>query len=268
MAVTGILIVIALLLALQIDKVGAAHRESELSTDLDPSSASVAELMDLEREILAQKMALEEVQGTQRETQTELELMEEISNLEEQLLRQSAREPAASSKLLDGLNPPEMMSRAAEIARLQHEIGSREERLKQLTPDAADLIEASANIEKRVKEAEAMVVQKRLEGRKLRLIRQASDTTKEPVIVDVSGEWLRVMRFDQAGSVELDTNSRFVAHLTRYKKEEQYFVFYFRPSGTSRFEELREAVKAAGFELGYDAIAENSALSLGKADEP
>jgi hypothetical protein len=74
------------------------------------------------------------------------------------------------------------------------------------------------------------------------------------------------MRFDQAQITEVGTNEEFRTAVTKFRKQDQYFVFYFRPDGTSRFSILRDIVKNAGFEIGYDAIEEGADLALGKEE--
>ena len=74
------------------------------------------------------------------------------------------------------------------------------------------------------------------------------------------------MRFDQPGMITASTVAEFERVIRRFRKYDQYFVLYFRPDGAGRFEEMREAVKTAGFEVGYDAIAQEAVLTLGKGD--
>jgi hypothetical protein len=76
------------------------------------------------------------------------------------------------------------------------------------------------------------------------------------------------MRFDQAQIVENASLEDFQQTMSKFRKQDQYFVLYFRPKGADRFEELKDAVKNAGFEVGYDAIAEGVELTLGKEDGP
>ncbi len=84
------------------------------------------------------------------------------------------------------------------------------------------------------------------------------------IIVDVGEIRLKIMRFDKPQPIELKSLQDFYAQVKNFRKQDQYFVLYFRPSGAARFEELRQAVKNSGFEIGYDAIDEDAELSLGK----
>jgi hypothetical protein len=268
MSVTGILIVIALMLALQIDKLDGSPEPSEISGDAEPATASLTELRDLESEILKMKTVLEDSRNLDRKTGTVSEIQAEIARLEEQIISLSGSGDAAPSTLPSPLKLEELKSQAAEIIRLRHEIEIAKTKLSELGPAVQQTTRNAVELERKVKLAEASVAQIRLESKKLKLIRELSDTTKEPVIVDVSERQIRVMRFDKPGTATMDSTDEFQRSLKSYRKEEQYFVLYFRPSGAARFESLRQAVKDAGFEVGYDAVDENSDLSLGKAGDP
>jgi myosin heavy subunit len=274
MSVTGILIVIALLLALQIDKVGESSADHEINTknlvsnDIDPPSSSPEELSRLEEEIWAKKNVLQDIRGSSQSNESENQIEQEILKIEDQIARLSKPDHAAESTIPSSLKWEEIQKRLAEINRLREEIKSQEEMLSSLVPRVENGAKKLIEMEAEVKATEAAVVQLRLEKNKLQLIRELSDTTKEPVIVDVSQNKIVVMRFDNPEPSEMPSEASFKRYLKTCKAEDQYFVLYFRPSGASRFESLREMVKSAGFELGYDATEENTNLSLGKGDKP
>lgn len=265
MSVTGILIVIALMLALQIDKLSGSPNEDVVSEDAEPANVSPSELRKLEIEISKKKTVLEESQNSKRQTESVIEIEAEISKFEEQIVRLSGRQDTPEPMLPSRMKPDELKSQAAEIIRIKHEIETSKNKLSILGPAVLQTNRNAVELERKVKTAEASVAQIRLESKKLKLIRELSDTTKEPVIVDISDKQMRLMRFDKPETAVIESVEDFQRYLKAYRKEEQYFVLYFRPSGAPRFEELRQAVKNAGFEVGYDAIEENSDLSLGRA---
>ena len=274
MSVTGILIVIALMLALQIDKVTEATSDHQSSTtnlvsnDKDPSSSSPEELIRLEKELLAKKNLLVEIRDASQSNESENQIEQEILKIEEQITRLSKPDREAESTIPFSGKWEEIQKRYAEISRLRQEIKTQEEILGTLTPKVENSTKKQIEMEGDVKEKEAAVVQLRLEKNKLQLIRELSDTTKEPVIVDVSQNKIILMRFDKPEPLEMPSEESFKRYLKTCNAEDQYFVLYFRPSGASRFESLREIVKAAGFELGYDATEETTNLSLGKKEQP
>lgn len=264
MSVTGILIVIALMLALQIDKLDGSPKTSEISEDAEPVTASTGELNGLENEISKLKNVLEDSRSSNRKTESTTEIQEQIARLEEQIVNISGPQDASANLLPSPVKLDELKSQAAEIIRLKHEIEAANIKLLALGPAVEQSNRNVVELERKVKVAEASVAQIRLDSKKLKLICELSDTTKEPVIVDVSDKRMRLMRFDKPETAVIESIEGFQRYLKTYRKEEQYFVLYFRPSGSTRFERLRQAVKNAGFEVGYDAIEEDSDLSLGR----
>ncbi len=151
---------------------------------------------------------------------------------------------------------------------MREEIRQTEEAVTRFTESATESSRKMQDLESKVRELEAAVIAARDKSRGLRLIRELSDTTKEPIIVDVGEKSLKVMRFDKPNVIEATTLKDFYQIIRGFRKQDQYFVLYFRPDGASRFEELRQAVRNSGFEVGYDAISQDADIALGKGDEP
>ncbi len=266
MSVTGILIVIALMLALQIDKITEINPSSGQSSDTDHLSARSSELEKLEETLASLKEQLEILQNATRKTESEAELANQIARLEERVLNLSGQNSTVKNNNTNTAEFAEVKAKAAEILRMREEIKKHEEAIAQLSEDVMNSGDSLQKLEQKVKELESQVITARLKSRNLRLIRELSDTTKEPIIVDVRKANIRLMRFDQAQITEVGTNEEFRTAVTKFRKQDQYFVFYFRPDGTSRFSILRDIVKNAGFEIGYDAIEEGADLALGKEE--
>jgi len=268
MSVTGILIVVALMLALQIDRVTNTSPSKGISSDADPPATRGSVLEALEETVATLKQKLEALQGADRKTESEAELRAQIARLEERVLGLSSRNSVANNHGLGAADLAEITTKTAEILRLREEIRKCEEDLSRFSESATDAGVRMRELEQRVKELESAAIAVRIKSRNLCLIRELSDTTKEPVIVDVGEKSLKLMRFDQEQVIEVASLEDFHRIMRKFRKQDQYFVFYFRPDGASRFEELREVVKNAGFEVGYDAIAEGAELSLGKENGP
>lgn len=264
MSVTGILIVVALMLALQIDRVKEAPDPSQISSDSDPAGLNQHDLETLELKKLEMKEYLELLQSASRKTESESEIKTEIARLEDQISGMTSR-PQARIETPHGSAPiAEVKSKAVEIIRLRDEIQECEDAILRSSNSAVRASRTMLELEQKVREREMLVAAAKLESRQLSLIRELSDTTKEPVIVDVGENRLKIMRFDKPQPLELKTLREFQGQIKKFRKQDQYFVLYFRPSGAARFEELRQAVKDSGFEVGYDAIDEDAELLLGK----
>ena len=82
----------------------------------------------------------------------------------------------------------------------------------------------------------------------------------------VSDQGLTVQRFDRPEARAVtgnDFTDDFLKAIKSYSPLDQYIVFYFKPSGASYFQALTKAAKTAGFEIGYDAVAEDVVLHFG-----
>ena len=96
----------------------------------------------------------------------------------------------------------------------------------------------------------------------LRLIPENSDTTKKPIIVEVSGTGYKMNSLEVDRKTSEGSYSDFRNALRPLKAAEQFLVFYFKPSATALFKDYLQAAKDAKFEMGYDLIGENVDLEF------
>jgi hypothetical protein len=266
MAVTGILIVIALMLALQIDSVYEPSKPVDLSSDVDPAADKASELLQLDVALAELKSKLQSMMAVTRMTESETEIRAQITRLEERVMSLSTKNKAGT--VVSDMNPQkleEIKAKAVEILRLREEIRKTEQGLTNALQDAAHSNRRMLELEKKVRDLEAAAATALSKSKGIRLIRELSDTTKEPIIVDVSRNSLKLMRFDRPVPIQAESLADFYEVIRKFKKQDQYFVLYFRPDGAGRFEELRQAVKNSGFEVGYDAIPQDADLALDKS---
>lgn len=266
MSVTGILIVISLMLALQLDNIAAPTRPSGLSQDTDPVGDGKVALEAVLADLVIARSRLEMLQAGRRSEGQRGEVEAEIARMEESITRLKSREQANSGE--DAVAPltPGLISKIAEIERLKQETERVEARLAELDSGSAGEVEDLMALEKKVREMESVVARSRLEERKLRLIPESSETTKEPVIVVLSGKDFTIIEFDRPDTKVLVGIAELERALANFRQMEQYFVLFVRPSGTRNFEEVRNLVREAGFEVGYDAIDETTELTFGAKD--
>jgi len=109
-----------------------------------------------------------------------------------------------------------------------------------------------------------------LVGRKneIWLVPDRAPGSKEPVLAVVSAGGVVLERFDHSEKLEFQGSglrSKFEQALKSYSKTDQYIVFYFKPSGVDTFEPLIAAARDAGFEVGYDAVGEDTVINFGSA---
>jgi len=269
-SVTGVVIVIALLLALQIDKIpdpgkgDAAGVPGGISADAESRMASSEELEALDAELAEAKRSLAALQGQKRAVETPEEVAAEITELEKSIARRLAKKRRAEKKLNSNSDAPELRTKAAKVAVLRRQIEEIRKKLDEIQPGNQKLSAQLRELELKVKRAEANLLKARDKQRDLVLIPEMSDTTKEAIVVDVTDRALVVKRFDRGDEQRLASDLAFARYCGRMKSSEHYFVFFVRPSGASRFEDLRKIARKAGFEVGYDAIGEKVKLKIGK----
>lgn len=262
MSVTGILIVISLLLAIEIDKDPNEANPAGTSSDADASVASQAELSAALDKLVSAETELAQLRASEQTKESESELKASIARLEEELARLVSKSSTKKDATED--TDEELLTKGVEIVRLTAEI----EELRKKLDEAMGVVDEQGpqlrKIEAMVKQAEAAVAAARLKGLKVRLVPEQSDTTKEPIIVDLSRKRTLVMRFDNPKPVSAANLPEFYRIIEKFDPTKQYFVLFVRPSGADRFEQIRQAIVNSKFEVGYDAIEEDTKILLDK----
>ncbi len=274
-SVTGVVIIIALLLALQIDKIrpptpradAVAGHSGTISSDFELGNFSASRLRALEAKIAEGREALEASRSSQLSLLDEAEIKAETNLLESRvadLLRQRNR---LMTRSIPDLPLGDTSPEAVEVARLIFETERNTQRLRELVLSNEKIVKEMRSREEMVRELESKALAAMSQSRVLRLIPERTDTTKEPIVVEVGEEQVVARRFSGERSLAFLNVEGFSRYCTGFRPAEHYFVLYFRPSGAKYFEELCDSVRSAGFDLGYDALGEETVLLLGK-EEP
>ncbi|MDR1818203.1 MAG: hypothetical protein LBR07_08595 [Puniceicoccales bacterium] len=142
-----------------------------------------------------------------------------------------------------------------ELARLNAEIEEQKKAREAAEENARDLDNAIALALK--------------EKKKLWVIPEKAHTTKTPVFGVVSSERIRWSLINRPNALSDTTGGDFISTAVedlraKYRPLDFYVVLYFKPSGISHFRSLTVKLRAAGYELGYDAIAEETDINFGQ----
>jgi len=262
MSVTGVLIVISLLLAIEIDRQPNEASPTGVSGDTDAPIASQAELSEVLDQLVRAETELEQLRASEQSKVSESELEASIARLEEEVARLMSKSSVQRGSE-EGADK-ELLAKGVAIVSITSEI----EELRKKLEEAAGVVSEQApqlrDLEAKVKQAEASVAAARLKGLKVRLVPEQSDTTKEPIIVDLSRTRAVVMRFDSPKPITAANLPEFYRIIERFEPTKQYFVLFVRPSGAGRFEQIRQAIVNSGFEVGYDAVEEDTEILLDK----
>jgi len=153
---------------------------------------------------------------------------------------------------------------------LREQVEKLKEDVAALLPSVDNALAEMSRIEAKVKEAEAELLASKSLKDKLWLIPDLSQTSKEPLLVTVAERTIRLERFNKPSEAVLISKvhgeDEFQAALKKYDPLNFYAVFYVKPSGISTFEKVREIAKDANFEIGYDALEENTEIVFSKRE--
>ena len=255
-SVIGILLVVTLLLALHLDD------PASRSTDETPASAALAAALEAAlRELAAVQTEIAQLQAMNAAADPAA-LAAESALLREQTaaLEEKNRKLRLTSAAMAGDRSGAAVQ--ADLAKSRATLEQQRAAVRILRDQADASREAMAKLEMEAKEREAALVAELDRKNVLRLIPERSTTSKEPVLVLVDGRGVRLQRFDAGETATVRDLGGFRDALKQFSKLDQYLVYYFKPSASGRFEELTEAGKDAGFEIGYDAIPEEFELEF------
>jgi len=255
-SVIGILLVVTLLLALHLDD------PASRSTDETPASAALAAALEAAlRELAAVQTEIAQLQAMNAAADPAA-LAAESALLREQTaaLEEKNRKLRLTSAAMAGDRSGAAVQ--ADLAKSRATLEQQRAAVRILRDQADASREAMAKLEMEAKEREAVLVAEFDRKNVLRLIPERSTTSKEPVLVLVDGRGVRLQRFDAGETATVRDLGAFRDALKQFSKLDQYLVYYFKPSASGRFEELTEAGKDAGFEIGYDAIPEEFELEF------
>jgi len=258
-SVIGILLVVTLLLALHLDD------PASRSTDETPASAALAAALEAAlRELAAVQTEIAQLQAMNAaaDPADPAALAAESALLREQTaaLEEKNRKLRLTSAAMAGDRSGAAVQ--ADLAKSRATLEQQRAAVRILRDQADASREAMAKLEMEAKEREAALVAELDRKNVLRLIPERSTTSKEPVLVLVDGRGVRLQRFDAGETATVRDLGAFRDALKQFSKLDQYLVYYFKPSASGRFEELTEAGKDAGFEIGYDAIPEEFELEF------
>ena len=256
-SVIGILVVITLLLALHLDQVPLTSTDEETVTP-----ETVAALDARLAELTAERALIERLQ-TARAVSDPAALAADIARLRQQLSAAAAQSTASAARADAVRANPVGTAVEVEAGAAQQRFRAGEKKIAALAQRTAESAAAMAALEQQVKAREAALLAQQQQRNHLWLIPQKSATSKEALLAIVDGQGISVQRFGQGEKARVRRKGEFTAALKDYPKLDYYLVFFFKPSGAERFEELGEAAREAGFEIGYDTIGEDAQLHFG-----
>ena len=253
-AVTGIMVLIALLMALQITS-GQPSRPP-----VDPQlTKTLAELSARRDEIHG---SVESIRATAKSAASGSDdaaaSIENIEDMIRELNRESARlVQDADSVTTSNPSPVDVEGVRRSNQEARSAIIKAEELNRRLAADITDL-------EKKVDKAQTAALEAASNKSDVWLTPDRSDTSKEPVIVSVMPNVITAQRLDAGEESKVDRTSNTEKNLSDLlegtKPTDQFLVFYFKPSTLAGFDDVIRAAKSFGYEVGYDIVEEEGVV--------
>ncbi len=253
-AVTGIMILIALMMALQLTSSAPSapqvdpdliRRHAELSAERDALHAKVESI----------RATAKPSAGGSDATISQVENIQEMIralNADSARLVQDARNVAAA-------NPSEFDINATRDA--NKESG---EQAAKMAAENDKLARQIKDLEAKVESAQAAVLEVARNESDVWLIPDRSDTSKEPIIISVLPNAFVSQSLDAGAKKETARTSDAARDLAKLlegsKPTDQFLVFYFRPSTLPSFDNVKKAAKTLGYEIGYDIVDEDGVV--------
>ena len=160
------------------------------------------------------------------------------------------------------LRPLEDVLREVGLASLQDDLRSLERDLEKKRSEAAEARQIHGDLDRRVRLTQESVAGRLANQKGLRLVADGKDTTKVPIVVEVSDARVVFYPLDQPEAREVvEPGARAIRQLPRrfsaYQPDTHYAFLLVQPSGYGLFSELREGLVRLGFEVGYDGVPED-----------
>jgi hypothetical protein len=235
---------------------------------------------ELER-VLAETVTLNESSRTVAATVLAAEgvptasVQAEIEQLRTEIKTKSETASALSAQADESQRQAQALDEKLGLRDLSRENASLKRELERLRAKTREILREMNELEAKVREVEAQTL---AQQNKIWVIPGSSRTSKEPLLVVISGSSVTLERFDrpgsklaltlQSGTRLAETKREFLTRLEPFDRLNHYLVFFIKPSGITVFDDLKEAAKRAGYEVGYDAVEEETEVVFGQGKLP
>jgi hypothetical protein len=150
---------------------------------------------------------------------------------------------------------------------LGEQIKSAEKNLQKRESDIHGAREKHEALDRQVREAQAAQVGALGADRGIRLVRDGRDTTKRPIVMELTHSQFKIFPLDQpSGMSTFEPGDRAVSRLRQELfsfPPDSHFVFLLvQPSGYAWFQAVRSGLQSLGYEVGFDGIPEDPRLFL------
>lgn len=265
-AAAGIMILVTLIMALDMGESSIAPPAEPVQQDpnLEVQQKQLIIQLALAGQTNGQlRNQLAEVQKKPdpKDIQRQIErLTNQIAQAQQQVKKDEEKARAANDAIREE-------DRRLGLAGLRDQLIQIQAEMMGLSNKVVEAKQQSTVLEQQIRQIQSQLLAVKSNEGQLWLVPDPNATTKEPILVVISGKEIVIERFERpAERVALtgDISREFKARLKQYNKLNQYFVFYIRPSGIEIFDEVIEFSKDAGFDTGYEPLAESQVIHFSK----
>ena len=255
-SVSGILIIVTLILALNLGAVSPALEQEQATATQESQLAKLLDELTVLRRKAHSEAAIRGGQATSDEIAARAaQIMADAQTLSEQT--------AGNRSETADLNPDaEESVRAGALAKLSAGKGTRMAEIEKLKATAAARAAAAQAAAEAAEKAQDAALAELALKNVLRLIPEASATNREPVIVVLAESKWKLQRFDTKEQIDGMNENDFREAVKTLDKQKQYLVFYSKPSATNDFESYIDLARNSGFTVGYDLVPEEAEIEL------
>lgn len=256
-SVSGILILVTLILATELDR-----PSSQASQSADPEiERKLSETLQRQLEADARNQSLQDLLKTAETAPASEKIEADITQLRKQLAEEKNRHAALAKQLASSQSDIEARDRTLGLTSIKDQIQQANLDTEAIKRQEARVRAEMPRLEEIVASVQSTLLKLHERDGKLWLIPDQSSTAKEPVLVMVSKSGIKIERFDHPDEVktfdDASARSAFRDYLSKAKSKDQYFVFLVRPSGISQFERLLKMARDDHFDVGFDALEED-----------
>ena len=258
-AVTGILILIVILQIIQVNDAPSKTTENKAATaeQREVLKKLQEQLQAAEEEDVSLRRKLRE-SAQQQESDTSpmssAEIAGQIASSKQQLQQ-------LESDLVKEKKGQQDRDSAVGLAQDEQNLTASEQKAAASKSKSASLDQQKKDDQSEVQSLEVKLHDAEELQKRLYLIPDEAQTSKEPVVAVVSQTGIEFSRFnhptDSKRVSNVDDEDTIGRAIDSYSSGDQYFVFYIKPSGVSVFQKLYKIALGKGFDVGFDAIEEN-----------
>lgn len=258
-AALGVILFIALILALNIDTV------AESGGSPVPSTARVAAekvLNELLAKLAEKRAALKSMLSGG--VPSDMKALTSLVNVLRSEARSWASTVATKGTPVGNIQGSEDIDAA--LLDRKNNLTAIENETSTLNQNLASSQQNTAELEAKLKELEARLLAEEQLKNHIWLIPQSGGTSKEPLLITITSGGCELQRYGKKDEKRVyhgsDLPKLLRDSLAGYSKDEYYVVLYFKPSALFGFSKARNAVNKLGFELGTDVITEDAVLDF------